>query len=363
MATRWHQKKKAQEEAAFERELQSRKDEADRLKDQTGAAAMGIGDEELFEKKMTKEEKKAAKKAAREAKRKTKGKKGSGGSDDDDDDDDDSDNKEKINVKETLAVTKETMDANATSHVEDDGLDHEQADKLAAAGTICTFSASKKGVDARSRDINVQNFTLQHMGSVMLDETEIVLNHGNRYGLIGRNGCGKSTLLRAIAARAVPIPRGIDIFFLDEEVEPSDTISALDAVMAVDEQRLRLEKQADELIHLLTVLAEGVGLEEDGDDDEEKSPEEQQEEVMEALNSVYERLDDLDASTAEVRARAILRGLGFTHEMQSKKTKDFSGGWRMRVSLARALFIQPVWYVCFYLSRCGLIHGSFLFLF
>jgi len=99
MATRWHQKKKAQEEAAFERELQSRKDEADRLKDQTGAAAMGIGDEELFEKKMTKEEKKAAKKAAREAKRKTKGKKGSGGSDDDDDDDDDSDNKEKINVK------------------------------------------------------------------------------------------------------------------------------------------------------------------------------------------------------------------------------------------------------------------------
>ena len=66
---------------------------------------------------------------------------------------------------------------------------------------------------------------------------------------------------------------------------------------------------------------------------------------MEALNSVYERLDALDASTAEVRARSILKGLGFTHEMQEKKTKDFSGGWRMRVSLARALFIQPVWYV------------------
>ena len=39
--------------------------------------------------------------------------------------------------------------------------------------------------------------------------------------------------------------------------------------------------------------------------------------------------------------RSILKGLGFTHEMQEKKTKDFSGGWRMRVSLARALFIQP----------------------
>jgi ATPase subunit of ABC transporter with duplicated ATPase domains len=71
------------------------------------------------------------------------------------------------------------------------------------------------------------------------------------------------------------------------------------------------------------------------------SLEEQQEQIMELLNTVYERLDELDAATAETRARSILKGLGFTHEMQSKKTKDFSGGWRMRVSLARALFIQP----------------------
>ena len=48
-----------------------------------------------------------------------------------------------------------------------------------------------------------------------------------------------------------------------------------------------------------------------------------------------------------MRARSILQGLGFTHNMQSKVTKDFSGGWRMRVSLARALFIQPVWYVIY----------------
>ena len=62
---------------------------------------------------------------------------------------------------------------------------------------------------------------------------------------------------------------------------------------------------------------------------------------MDALNYLYERLDLLDADTAEMRARSILKGLGFTHEMRSKFTKDFSGGWRMRVSLARALFIQP----------------------
>ena len=68
---------------------------------------------------------------------------------------------------------------------------------------------------------------------------------------------------------------------------------------------------------------------------------EKQEVIMEMLTATYERLDDLDAATAETRARGILSGLGFTHAMMGKLTRDFSGGWRMRVSLARALFIQP----------------------
>ena len=56
---------------------------------------------------------------------------------------------------------------------------------------------------------------------------------------------------------------------------------------------------------------------------------------------IYERLEEMDAATAEMRAAKILHGLGFSKEMQNKKTKDFSGGWRMRISLARALFIRP----------------------
>jgi ATP-binding cassette subfamily F protein 2 len=156
------------------------------------------------------------------------------------------------------------------------------------------------------------------------------------------SGCGKSTLMKALGVRAIPIPSGIDIFHLKEEIEPSSTLTAIEAVMEVDEERARLEKETEELNAALTKLTE----EEDGgnsgtDDDDGLTTDEKQEILMELLTSTYERLDALDADTAEMRARSILTGLGFTHAMQSKFTGDFSGGWRMRVSLARALFIQP----------------------
>jgi ATP-binding cassette, subfamily F, member 2 len=350
MSSRWHEKKARQAEIAFERALQNAPERAiDDVTQLVSHVAMGGGDEQVFEKKMTKEEKKAAAKAKREAKKKSSTTTKGGGDDDDDNDDDNHNNNDKTMVlaKDLVGKTKDGLaasDQQGGGGAADDGIDHEAADALAASGTICTFSASRKGVDARARDINVTNFTLQHMGSVLLDETEVVLNHGNRYGLIGSNGCGKSTLLKALGARAIPIPQFIDIFFLKEEIEPSDTITALDAVMNVDEERLRLETQAEQLNQLLGDLADNHPTTNSQQDEEDaKSPEEVQEEIMDALNMVYERLDALDASTAEVRARSILSGLGFTHEMQSKKTKDFSGGWRMRVSLARALFIQPVW--------------------
>lgn len=60
-----------------------------------------------------------------------------------------------------------------------------------------------------------------------------------------------------------------------------------------------------------------------------------------ALDMIYERLEALDASTAEKRAAEILNGLGFNKQMQGKMTRDFSGGWRMRIALARALFMNP----------------------
>lgn len=69
--------------------------------------------------------------------------------------------------------------------------------------------------------------------------------------------------------------------------------------------------------------------------------EEMMNDVQNRLQTVYEKLDDLDVNTAEARASGILFGLGFTAKMQNMKTREFSGGWRMRIALARALFLKP----------------------
>jgi ATP-binding cassette subfamily F protein 2 len=343
----WAEKKARLAEAQAERELMALGDNESKVKDQANAVAMGGGEEQIFEKKLSKEEKKAEAARKREEKRKAKLKAAGledtegGGTEEVVDDE----------MKRANKVLENVISAKNNGGEDDVTRESNPlADQLASEGTICTFSASRKGVDARSRDVNVQNFTLQHLNNIMLDGTAIVLNHGNRYGLIGRNGCGKSTLMKALGARAVPIPAGIDTFHLKEEVEPSDTMTALDAVMSVDEERSRLEREVEDLnmaISALTDAAEkaggttSVGGGDGGGDDGELTMDEKQEILMDMLTSTYERLDDLDADTAETRARSILQGLGFTHDMQSKLTKDFSGGWRMRVSLARALFIQP----------------------
>lgn len=91
----------------------------------------------------------------------------------------------------------------------------------------------------------------------------------------------------------------------------------MEAVLDVDQERARLEKLAEELVQ----------------NDDEQS--------QDQLMDIYERLDEIGADKAQAKAAYILHGLGFTAEMQAKACKDFSGGWRMRIALARALYVKP----------------------
>ncbi|KAK9447274.1 P-loop containing nucleoside triphosphate hydrolase protein [Limtongia smithiae] len=167
-----------------------------------------------------------------------------------------------------------------------------------------------------SRDIKVSSVSLVFHGKVLIQDSTLELNYGRRYGLLGENGCGKSTFLRAIAAREYPIPEQIDIYLLNEPAEATD-YSALEYVVREAEHELkRLEDMAEEI------------LEKDGPE----SP---------ILEELYERVESMDPSTFESRASLILRGLGFTNKTIKKRTRDMSGGWRMRVALAKALFVKP----------------------
>lgn len=182
MSSKWHQKKAKLAAEQFERELQSMGNNSDRVKDQTTDVAMGGGEEQFYEKKLSKEEKKALAAKKREEKKKAK-LKAAGKLTEEDDKNEGEDDLKKADMVLAAAM------ANMNVEGEEDGRRTEsnpEAEKLASEGTICTYASSRKGVDARSRDVNVQNFTLQHKGFVMLDGTSIVLNHGNRYGLIGR---------------------------------------------------------------------------------------------------------------------------------------------------------------------------------
>merc|ERR1719447_1856602 len=189
----------------------------------------------------------------------------------------------------------------------------EEEARLSAEARSCT---GVLGIHPMARDIKIDNFSVTFYGSELLQDTKLELSVGNRYGLIGANGCGKSALLAVLGNREVPIQEHIDIYYLDREV-PASEKTAIQAVMEADEERIKLEKLAEELAT--------------------REDDESQDYLME----VYERLDDLGADSAEARASHLLSGLQFTAAMQNKKCKDFSGGWRMRVSLARALFIRP----------------------
>mmetsp|Transcript_11609 Transcript_11609/g.17298 ORF Transcript_11609/g.17298 Transcript_11609/m.17298 type:complete len:683 (-) Transcript_11609:417-2465(-) len=270
-------------------------------------AAMGEGDEELFEKKLSKEEKKALAKAKREAKKKAKAPK-------------------KGKKDDAAGEEKKSDDPEPVEFLTKEQRREKLLDDLSKNDIVVTYEANSTKMHANTRDINVSGVTVSFHGKHLVEETDLVINYGNRYGFIGPNGSGKSTVMKAIAARAIPIPDAIDIYFLDAEYEATDTKTALQAVFEVQDEVKELESKAEQLNNAMG----------DAGDDEEL-----QTSIQSQLEGVYERLEAMDVNTAEARASTILHGLGFTTKMQHQKTREFSGGWRMRIALARALFLRP----------------------
>jgi len=188
------------------------------------------------------------------------------------------------------------------------------------------------------RDIHMENFSVTVGGRDLIQEATITLAFGRHYGLVGRNGTGKTSFLRAMAMHAIDgIPKNCQILHVEQEVVGDDT-TALQCVLNADVERVQLQQEEARLVQQqkdLEIEAEfGQGSGKSKGDLDKDS-------ISKRLEEIYKRLEFIDADAAEARAASILAGLSFTPEMQRKRTKEFSGGWRMRIALARALFIEP----------------------
>eukprot|EP00567_Pseudictyota_dubia_P007696 CAMPEP_0197448912 /NCGR_PEP_ID=MMETSP1175-20131217/19509_1 /TAXON_ID=1003142 /ORGANISM="Triceratium dubium, Strain CCMP147" /LENGTH=632 /DNA_ID=CAMNT_0042980843 /DNA_START=36 /DNA_END=1934 /DNA_ORIENTATION=+ len=194
-------------------------------------------------------------------------------------------------------------------------------------GSCSHFTCSQTIVDENDKhwknalDINIPSFTIGTTGKVLYQDSSLRIARGRRYGLVGPNGQGKSTLLKTIASGNLKIPPRIDRLYVEQEIA-ADATPAVDAVLKADKERWDLIQEEKALTEAL----------EDGENDPEK---------LDRLKKIYEELEEMGASGSDAKARTILHGLGFTSEMQTRATEHFSGGWRMRISLARALFVEP----------------------
>jgi ATP-binding cassette subfamily F protein 1 len=172
-----------------------------------------------------------------------------------------------------------------------------------------------------SLDINIPSFNISAAGKILFKDAAFNIGHGKRYGLVGANGRGKSTLLKMIASKDLALPPRIDFLYVEQEVV-ADNTPAVDAVLKADKKRWDLVEEEKKLTKAV-----------DGGDESQKK--------LDRLQEIYDELSAMGADSAEAKARRILYGLGFDIGMQTQPTKKFSGGWRMRISLARALFIEP----------------------
>ena len=161
----------------------------------------------------------------------------------------------------------------------------------------------------------LENAVLRIAGRPLLDGADLVIAAGQRVGLVGRNGAGKSTLLKVIAGElqldggALRLARNLRLGTVRQDA-PDGEASPIEHVLAADTERAALLGEAESA-------------------------------APERLADIHHRLDAIGADAAPARAATILAGLGFDEAAQARPLSTFSGGWRMRVALAAALFTMP----------------------
>ena len=180
--------------------------------------------------------------------------------------------------------------------------------------------------------ITLSDIYIQYGDRILYNNVQIVIKEGEKIGLIGRNGSGKSTLLKMLAGELSPdagqinIPRGIQIGYLSQmnRLNPDHTVrqaasEAFEKILAMRDQMKQLEKE------IASPHLEG----------------EEMLRVSGALADAHEAYAIAGGDQVEVEVEKVLKGLGFKQEELDRKISTFSGGWKMRIELAKLLLTQP----------------------
>ncbi|MCH8953256.1 MAG: ABC-F family ATP-binding cassette domain-containing protein [Proteobacteria bacterium] len=164
--------------------------------------------------------------------------------------------------------------------------------------------------------LTLRDLTFSIAGQSLFQGASARIPSGARIGLVGRNGSGKTTLFRLLRGELtldggeITLPRRARIGGVAQEA-PGDERSLIETVLAADTERAALMAEAETATE------------------------------PNRIADIQTRLADIQAHSAEARAGSILSGLGFDHAAQTRASREFSGGWRMRVALAAVLFAAP----------------------
>ena len=179
--------------------------------------------------------------------------------------------------------------------------------------------------------IRLDNISKQNGHQIVFIEASAALNRGEKIGLVGPNGAGKTTLFRLITGREQPdegqvsVDRGITIGYFSQDVGEMRGRSAVAEVM-------------DGAGPVSVIAAELASLESAMADPERAG---EMEAIIERYGEVQGRFEELGGYALEGRAREVLAGLSFSQDMMDGDVGALSGGWKMRVALARILLMRP----------------------